>query len=913
MTAVPTSGLPGSLRRNVAPTPPPRQGIEQRLLAPGLAAPPPDLSGVRQIQQIERALGLAGNAAGQVGVIARRQRLELEQEAREIESQYRGDASLDARTQLPVLRQRVAAGEFDHLLNADVPLDQVVEQFLTEQLTDPETGEPFATTPYVDQYRQVIQPSLTAALVQRQTARQDSARAEVVALDAEAVTSATSADVIRKAVENTRRVHPDLTETQALNLVLVPGLRVAAEQGDVGRFNLIAGELGDRFPGMVALLRLEAQNNKRQAQTRARAQRAEAVENLVADELDRSAPNFDAARDAVAGAQVDPVLKLNLNQRIDATADRFFRDAERRQEEWLQAEFDGLAAEGLPPDELAAQLHERADTVALGIDAEKLAPLIQRYSLHAIQRAAQAGDVVTVDRLTPMVDQRPESQAFVIQQRGEALNRHRDRVTQQLQADAIARPGAAAAVFNQAAQRLDVFRNQPASPGGITPQQYAAVANAAARESVKVTRRELEVATLRGVYGQAARQLIDPNVPTPPRAQVSGDAVLEVWADAGIAEVNAADGQTVLRRIAEPERAAVLTHLAGGVPAAGWYEQIGAGFDLHTDAQQVTGSAYAESARALLALHRQNPALAQEVIARHIDTDAGRTRAQRFIEVSAQRIGPLTVDPGDTGTTAGVIAGRQLRPDVLGEINAAAKAVAAVSPVNLDRTAALTLATGDTSAAVVAEETLTRHLPPGFEPTLGILFGRRLDFGADTDIAPIQSDVAQAFEHHLIDAFRERKAMGETDDAAAKNARTVAAARTMALFPPVEWNQEIMFLRGGALVPGFGGYAEQRLQALDATGRLNQSPAFILDNYLPRWSDNLGAWTLVSRGNADVPLRDVDGDLVVIRAGTAVRDALQQHIDDIANQIGDVEAQRIAREQWRHTVNQSMGSMMFQP
>lgn len=262
-----------AIQRNTAPAVP-RTQVAETVQAPGLVTTPPVSRGAQMMDQLTQAMGLAGQAAGQVG-------RHLDRASREAETFHRGQADAHARTLAPELLAKVEAGELDSLLDGDGTIAEAVDQYIDAELA----GDDFPDA-YRQQFHRTIAPRLSSAMVVREQDQKERARADLGQNAIDAATAAEDASGVRDALDAWLRVNPSATEAEAMASVVIPAARSAAQLGDDGRERLenLLGVMGDRFQADQRVIRDTFETTVRQQQRQADQDLQRRLPELTRDE-----------------------------------------------------------------------------------------------------------------------------------------------------------------------------------------------------------------------------------------------------------------------------------------------------------------------------------------------------------------------------------------------------------------------------------------------------------------------------------------------------------------------------------------------------------------------------------------------------------------------------------------------------
>lgn len=427
-----------------------------------------------------------------------------------------------------------------------------------------------------------------------------------------------------------------------------------------------------------------------------------------------------------------------------------------------------------------------------------------------------------------------------------------------LQARALSDPSARDTVLDEANRGLAIAADDPTDPRALTAEQYGSIVRAAAGTAARATKRDLE---LRAIGSQLQRALAGES---PGAVDASDDAILTSWVGTGIAEGEVSGDSVVLGRVTNPVAAAFQAGALGKVPKP-WSTKIISGFDRNVNLD--------ESGRSLLALHRADPLLAREVIA-SAGSPEGRARAEAFLHRASEEI-------GESASTADA------------SVSRLATETAELAPVSLSREQVGSILREESSLSkngsldTVAVETLKGNLPEEFRGTTGFWFGKATFlFDRDIDVSKPESEVRDYFVDQLHEAFQARKMLGESDSTAVNNAKMSALAGTYRRFPPIQWHDKVLFLRGSDAIPDFGSNARTKIQRDIEAGVLDGITAGqVMRKYQPRWSEAERGWNLAAVGNRTDLLRDADGDPYLLVRREFGEDVLQEMVDDIMSKV----------------------------
>lgn len=230
-----------STSRNVMQAPQ-TPGLQASIAAPGLAVPNPVSAQAQQFGQMVQAMGLIGNLANQAGSMADRETYMRERQQNIFDSQFKGQASLDARAMLPAWIDRIRNGEVKLPDGADP------EEWVRAQVDAVLEDAPEA---YATAFRSTAVPAGVNAIVAQQRAFQDQQKADALTAQSAAAWDAESTKEIRRIVHEAKQIDPNMTDREAMSVIAVPMLKSAARTGDRARFAMVAEMVAKHYPAMV--------------------------------------------------------------------------------------------------------------------------------------------------------------------------------------------------------------------------------------------------------------------------------------------------------------------------------------------------------------------------------------------------------------------------------------------------------------------------------------------------------------------------------------------------------------------------------------------------------------------------------------------------------------------------------------
>lgn len=451
-----------------------RLGIGGSLSAPGVVPVPVAVPGRSKLEQVVLALNLASRNASRIGGEFRRERLDREREQAKVDRLYAGQAAEDAATYLPTVLNEIEQRQ--RMVPEGVEIEQHVRDTLGQILPED------MAKPYRDEYQRIMLPRLTAAFTAQQQAIVDEARDEDLRLISESVI-ADPAQATR-AIEQAREIDPNLTETELLNRVVVPSLRNATATGNAAQFDEASKALGHRFPGVRAQLRqqLEARNRVNAAQEER--DRLEAINEVVALELQNTAPNFDAAREFVRSAgDISEAARTGLLDNLDTRE----RQAEARHAAEIEGQIDQLASTNPTPEAFGQAVRSIQQANPDAISAFDAQQITDAFTTDAIKLAASRGEATEVQSLGALLSGGDDDARFVADQVQVAIRVGRDNTTDRIisgvqagtvrTTDALTLAQAGALRFNQ----------DSGDPSGLTPNHVRQIVSAAGGKEVSDT------------------------------------------------------------------------------------------------------------------------------------------------------------------------------------------------------------------------------------------------------------------------------------------------------------------------------------------------------------------------------------------------------------------------------------------
>lgn len=309
------SGTPpgGQRRQGIADVP--RVGVTQSLGVYGLQAAPPVSRGAMQAAQLADALGLAGGLAGTLGRQFSIERRDREAEQAKIDSLYDGQARLDARTQLPELLKPENIDAMTASIPDGMPIGEYTAQLLNQHLDGlNEDGSRQIPDAYARAYRNVAQPALAEAIVNRQA----QIKAEHTA---DLLTNARYADDPAQAIAEMRSMGVDVTQRKELEvLALALGDSAAAGSAGQDRFNRMAPHVADTLGAneLVDRLRPTLAGNIDAEQRKIEGDLLDATEDRVTRLT--NAGLYEVARQAVSDSGLRPAQQDRFTAQIDRAA-----------------------------------------------------------------------------------------------------------------------------------------------------------------------------------------------------------------------------------------------------------------------------------------------------------------------------------------------------------------------------------------------------------------------------------------------------------------------------------------------------------------------------------------------------------------------------------------------------------------
>lgn len=280
-------------------------------------------------------------------------------------------------------------------------------------------------------------------------------------------------------------------------------------------------------------------------------------------------------------------------------------------------------------------------------------------------------------------------------------------------------------------------------------------------------------------------------------------AIDQAFADRGLVDaIPTENGQALIRGIRDPAKFAFASDKAGRV-TNGARAVIAAG--LAGDQEQAF-----QAAEAYVALHRQNPALAEQVV-QNMEGKA-KLRARFLLARLPQSSTPWT----ERGFLQ--LEPMQIDKDTLRQTVWAPDSKDPVRDSKVRK-----------DAREFIEEAINET---DFEDTFGFGFGRH--FG------PISNITAQRYADILQDEFTFARAMTDSDEMALTMAKKQAASRFLSENPPMIWDGEILITNGASTVtPDFQAIVEADLKR---EGWTEDAIENLVDNYRPVWNRAEQAW-----------------------------------------------------------------------
>lgn len=250
-------------------------GRQVGLNAPGVVPVQSQSDGARLADEALAALRGFGGLANQIGAQASRRAAQVKEERVEFEAVHRGEAAVNAQTELAELLDQIEARE--------LTLDGETAQEAAERMVaDRVKGQVGA---YADQYRKIALPRIVAAFVQQERGIQDEAKRDIDTGFHAVVENAADPRDLQRVVFDAQSVL-GLSETEAVGRYGIAALNHAAATGDRDKFQWVSEFIGDRFPAE----RLKAQNTLDAVADRAERERRNEAEQGFYTRLYDEAP-----------------------------------------------------------------------------------------------------------------------------------------------------------------------------------------------------------------------------------------------------------------------------------------------------------------------------------------------------------------------------------------------------------------------------------------------------------------------------------------------------------------------------------------------------------------------------------------------------------------------------------------------
>ncbi|MCC6971062.1 MAG: hypothetical protein IT434_12660 [Phycisphaerales bacterium] len=274
MTQFEMPGPPGAIVRN-QPIPIPSVGVTQTLNAPGVVPLPyTEDRGAQLADSILRGIGYAGRLAGDIAEEKRRMAIEQQRIDELAKASHEGAARLAVGTALPRIADEIWSRKLV------VPDGLTPEEFATEYVKQHSADRPEA---YRDYYARLAVPSIVREIYAHRRAMADQAQSEDLALRSQANTVETDAAAMLARVSESRKLYPNVPESELVGKLVLPALDAASKSGDAGTFNAANKALGDLFPAQRQAAEREFADTIARLQ-RERGQLAEArVYGLIGD------------------------------------------------------------------------------------------------------------------------------------------------------------------------------------------------------------------------------------------------------------------------------------------------------------------------------------------------------------------------------------------------------------------------------------------------------------------------------------------------------------------------------------------------------------------------------------------------------------------------------------------------------
>lgn len=465
--------------------------------------------------------------------------------------------------------------------------------------------------------------------------------------------------------------------------------------------------------------------------------------------------------------------------------------------------------------------------------------------------AAIDGDYDKFDALAASAG--TSEQARLTQLRQQALGRHRANQVDALVGEVTRGRVPVADAVDSLNARYDAYVADPASPDGISPDMYRQALTQITAGGAQASKLDMDIQAVTDAMTKAGAGMA--TTPLPPGMDKAIES-LAIRTGAAEGMVNGSD--VSLTRWTNPQAAAFMMNVNGSV-TNGLAEQIARSFGTGDTAQIEYGG------NLLLALYRQNPPLAHQVINRMADYSGAvaQDRAQAFLDRAKDEVGPFN----SSNYAAG--------------IRGIAGAVANTTPDKIDAKKIDQFIADKAGKVIDVESAIRDSLKEGFEDNNNAMGWRWIastissNVDPNREIGPIGVDMRSFYERTLRTAFRQRLVAKDDDETAWANAQKLAVDRTLSEYPPIRWNGEVYFVRGARLNnPEFGDQIMQLVDAKIAAGELTHSRSYYAQNYRPVWNEQEQAWTLNRVGRMDEAL-----DGIVIRYEDNMDAATQKAID----------------------------------
>lgn len=788
-------------------------GIQTSLAVPGVV-PVVGADGLSDLEQLDRAFGVAGQFASQAegrvrSVIANRNR-----DAAEIEAEYRGKAALDLQTDLPEFLNAVDQGQINV---GDMDPSEYAESVLNEKL-----GSADVPDVYKEAYRRIAQPAIIRAFAAQQQRRYVAGRDEAAQLTTEAVYAAESPDAVRQALDGFRSAYgddPAITETDIVGLAR-PGMQRAADAGNVVRFNRIADAIGDRLPiERDALARL-AQQRQAAVAAESQAQAIQATENRLAELGMLPTPPITEMRQVVQ----ESGLPATSQSRMSARIDRIEAEIDGRLEQQAVRYAQEAALGNVPVGEASAAFQ------AIYNDEVRTVAATVAYARDRLNLAARNGDVAEVQSISRELPDTAASQintqVALEQARAVSSQRRVDRIESQL----FSQQMTPAAALNLAVDGARRHASDPNDPLAIHPDDVRAIRNAA-----------------------ASRQQID----------VSMQRVLTAEQGGAVSVSESEDGSAIDRRVHELG----LINQAGMItdPEALGDYIVNVGTATNGIRTRLIDNLTAQPLEASIAIGKiaQGLPIENDKLMR-----AAGPREKQAAEAIRQFEAGRLIDEQARTAALSQIAATPLR-------EAEQRRVAEIRQRYLDATKSSDDDLSRLSADIVNEAIDQLGLPGGFVPgtlgtlTFGLLGG---DFAATRD-GQLESDPAAFVEQRMLEAFDRYDDMAmplaEQIDRSRRDARAAVAAS----FDFVRWGDVLTGHRidtaRGPMPASLRWQPFFEEEAVDAIRELGHDPDDIIgvQPYTAAESRDEWGWQFIT--NEDAVLQTDGGQVAVFRPSDA--------------------------------------------